>query len=163
MPRKIREIQPAPEATKKAPSGFGRETEQERYEIAMRAPRSRKLLDIFSTLATGHLPWGVRFPYRLTGDGDHQWHLCCGHSLNYDRMQSLVAAGLLEINRDSDLQVDFAVITPAGRLWLNLNWSGRPKPPRPPSERPMRARDASEEWSSRSPVDVDDESNALPF
>lgn len=89
-------------------------------EIAARIKPTRKRLHILSALATGWLPWGVKWPYGLSRHGS-RWILCCGHTLSFAQAQALVAAGLL-IECKNFRDENALAITKAGKIWLQSHW-----------------------------------------
>jgi hypothetical protein len=87
---------------------------------------TRRRLNIMSALATGWLPWGVKWKAELVlSPGSRRkaarYILCCGHSLRRQEAQLFVSAGLLDAGvREGGILT--LVITGAGRVWLEANW-----------------------------------------
>jgi hypothetical protein len=88
--------------------------------------RSKRRLAIMSMLATGWLPWGVRWDH---GDGfanlplcGRKYIMCCGHVMGEKEAQKFVDAGLLMAGPPDRFGRPTLVITDAGKPWLNQNW-----------------------------------------
>lgn len=84
-----------------------------------------KNLTIFSTLATGWFPWGVKMHGaqampRRERDGAHYWPLACGLCYTDEEAEQLCAEGLMvEIPVKGIRTIS---LTEAGKTWLNVNW-----------------------------------------
>ncbi|AKR55717.1 hypothetical protein XM25_07885 [Devosia sp. H5989] len=96
--------------------------------------KSGRRLTIMSTLATGWLPWGIKWDASLTFTCDfsrsdltplkpvnYHFVLCCGHTMSLREAQAFVSAGLLHAGR-AHHGGEALVITDAGRTWLGRNW-----------------------------------------
>lgn len=87
----------------------------------------RKLLDMLSMLATGHLPWGVPWVHRFAYPAMpyvaefRAYVMSCGHMIQRRRGREMIEAGLLE-EREDPVEGLHVVITELGRRWLAWNW-----------------------------------------
>ncbi len=106
-------------------------------EAASEPSPTKNTLTIMSTLATGHLPWGIEWHPSLPLSWDYskghpvrackyEFSLCCGHVLRPREAQQFVSAGLLAAGKTQHGE-DGLVITDAGKGWLEKNWPGEPK------------------------------------
>jgi hypothetical protein len=105
------------------------------FTIVPGAPEPRptkNTLTILSTLATGHLPWGIVWHPSLPLSWDYsngspvracnyQFILSCGHTMRPREAQRFVSAGLLAAGKTQHDE-DGLVITPTGKAWLEKNW-----------------------------------------
>ncbi len=91
---------------------------------------TRHLLDMFSMMATGHLPWGVG--WCEDGEGwmplsGGRFLMCCNHTLAKRRGLELVEAGLCRLGREvqegDEIGRPALYLTDLGRQWLADNWS----------------------------------------
>jgi len=93
--------------------------------IAARVKPTRRRLNIMSMLATGWLPWGVKWSapgeipsLPLSGT---KYIMCCGHVLRRKEAQEFVTAGLLTAVNRNDSRPALG-LTAAGLIWLQGNW-----------------------------------------
>ena len=95
----------------------------------MKIKPTTKILTIFSAMATGYLPWGVKLREtdltrsgrtRMFEYGDkppHSWPLCCGFVFTDEEVEILLQAGLL-----TQIGKDKMRLTAQGKQWLADNW-----------------------------------------
>ncbi|MGO1079933.1 hypothetical protein [Inquilinus sp. CA228] len=83
---------------------------------------SRRRVAIMSMLATGWLPWGVRWDEQ---DGfanlplcGNEYIMCCGHAMGRKEAQRFVDAGLLQAGPNDHHKRPTLIITEAGRRWV---------------------------------------------
>ncbi len=93
-------------------------------EVAARVGRSRRRLDMLSTLATGFLPWGTPWEPFLSLCGG-EYILSCGLVMKRAEARLFIEKGLLAPGAPDNFDRQTLVITEAGRLWLKMNWWSR--------------------------------------
>lgn len=105
-------------------------------------PHTRRTVAMLSMLATGWLPWGVRWdepdgfanlPWCQNRDSDRApgaWIMCCGHSMDELEARRFVKAGLLKDGPRDHFGSPTLVITDAGKDWVAAFFDGSDEPDR---------------------------------
>ena len=88
--------------------------------------RSKRRIAIMSMLATGWLPWGIRWREEdeipSISFCDNEYIMCCGHAMKPKEAQVFVDSGLLMAGVPDKFGRATIIITDAGRTWLSQNW-----------------------------------------